>query len=237
MDVTIVKCGGSLLTLPDVDERLLSLLDREHLHPAVVVVGGGSAGDLVRTWDQQFNLGDEHAHQMAIHAMSLTARLLVTRHERFRLIKSIAEIQDQPQHAVSVLNPAAAIVGLEAGRTALPRSWDITSDSIAAWLAGVWRTDRLLLLKSVDLPNAVDSASDVLQNLATLGLVDPAFPEFAAGIRLLSWCNLRGDVRQVQPILHQRDGALNDGVAKNDLPTDSRSQILNRSNTSRDPQE
>jgi aspartokinase-like uncharacterized kinase len=46
---------------------------------------------------------------------------------------------------VSVLLPAA----LMAERDPLPSSWDVTSDSIAAWVAGTAGAERLVLVKPV----------------------------------------------------------------------------------------
>jgi dihydroneopterin aldolase len=50
----------------------------------------------------------------------------------------------------------------------------VTSDSLAAWLAGKLRAPRLLLLKQVDLSRQPVTATA----LAEQGIVDPAFPTF-----------------------------------------------------------
>ncbi len=57
----------------------------------------------------------------------------------------------------------------------LPQSWDLTSDSLAAWLAGKLRAEKLLLIKSVDCPVA-----QAAKELAEAGIVDPLFPHYAA---------------------------------------------------------
>ena len=48
------------------------------------------------------------------------------------------------QGAVPVLAPAAWL----RARDPLPHSWDVTSDSIAAWFAGELQASRLLLVKA-----------------------------------------------------------------------------------------
>jgi len=55
-------------------------------------------------------------------------------------------------------------------------SWDITSDSLAAWLAGRFGVRRLVLVKHGAAPDGPVSAAD----LAARGVVDPAFPRFLA---------------------------------------------------------
>jgi 5-(aminomethyl)-3-furanmethanol phosphate kinase len=58
----------------------------------------------------------------------------------------------------------------------ISESWDVTSDSLAAWLA--WRigATHLVLVKSAPAPDPSLSP----ERLAALGLVDAAFPAYAA---------------------------------------------------------
>jgi dihydroneopterin aldolase len=62
----------------------------------------------------------------------------------------------------------------------IPASWHVTSDSLAAWLAGRLRAARLLLLKQVELSRQPVAVTE----LAERGIVDPAFPQFlkASGV-------------------------------------------------------
>jgi aspartokinase-like uncharacterized kinase len=64
------------------------------------------------------------------------------------------------------------------GRSDIAESWDVTSDSLAAWLAGRLAADCLVLVKSV----AVKAGSTV-SALARQGIVDPALPAFLASAR------------------------------------------------------
>jgi aspartokinase-like uncharacterized kinase len=57
----------------------------------------------------------------------------------------------------------------------LPESWDLTSDSLAAWLARDVGAARLVLVKS-----APTAARTTPTDWAEAGLVDPLFPAYAA---------------------------------------------------------
>jgi dihydroneopterin aldolase len=62
----------------------------------------------------------------------------------------------------------------------IPCSWEVTADSLAAWLAGRLRAERLLLVKHGIPPARRASAQD----LAARGIVDAAFPRFLGMSRL-----------------------------------------------------
>lgn len=80
----------------------------------------------------------------------------------------------------------------------LPHSWDVTSDSIAAWAAAVVGASRLVLLKSVDVPPGCD-----WRTAAANGWVDPYFPRAVAearfGIEAVNFRRWLGSARAAQP--------------------------------------
>jgi hypothetical protein len=126
----VVKLGGSLYSsVPDI-VPLLRSSDR----PLLIVPGGGPFANAVR----QAGLDDETAHWEAIVAMDMYGRYVAS----FGL-----PVTDQlavPDQTVIVL-PGRTL----RERDPLPHSWDVTSDTIAAWVAAELHLD-LLLLKSVD---------------------------------------------------------------------------------------
>ncbi len=184
--IVLFKLGGSLLTLPDLGYRVRAALQqRPHTRP-LLVVGGGAAVDVVREWDRRHHLGDEPAHQLAIRAMSVTAFLAAAILEHARAVASLGEA-----HAVwkdgglPVLLAEPILAALESPADRLPASWDVTSDSIAAWLAPRAGADELVLLKSADLPAGGIGAA------VRSGMVDRYFPKLMAELPRLSWVNLR----------------------------------------------
>jgi aspartokinase-like uncharacterized kinase len=56
----------------------------------------------------------------------------------------------------------------------IPASWDVTSDSLAAWLANQLKAEMLLLVKSVELTGSSITPS----KLSEMGIVDVAFGKF-----------------------------------------------------------
>jgi dihydroneopterin aldolase len=71
---------------------------------------------------------------------------------------------------VPVWSPADMVRGAKD----IPWSWDVTSDSLAAWLAGRLGAKRVLLVKHADLPAGPLRATDLVAD----GILDPAFPRF-----------------------------------------------------------
>lgn len=189
MSPVVIKLGGSLLSLPDLAARFKRVVSRRTDGPFALVVGGGAAADLVREWDRLHRLGDEAAHQLALCAMRLNSELVAGLFPELRPVTNLRELSAETNCGRPVLVDAAAwLTAAEAaGRPAVPRNWDATSDSIAAWLASELSAAELVLLKSVPRPDG-----DVAQAAAD-GLVDAWFPSAAAGVPRISWGNLRSD--------------------------------------------
>ncbi len=126
----VVKLGGSLFDRTDAVIDTIRATGR----PVLIVPGGGRFADHVR----RLNLSDTAAHWMAIAAMEQYGWYIVSHNvPATHAIERPAEM--------TVLLPYCALRRLDP----LPHSWDITSDTIAAWVASNLGTE-LVLLKSVD---------------------------------------------------------------------------------------
>ncbi|MDF1744118.1 MAG: hypothetical protein P1V19_10495 [Gimesia sp.] len=188
MKTVVIKVGGSLFDLPDLSARLSRLLDEfEHAHP-LLICGGGDAANLVRSWDQTFDLSEETAHWLAIQSLILNDRLLCELLPDARIVSSRAEATEVwKEHKIPVLCSYTYLKQTSEAQIApLPTSWDVTSDSIAAWVTLTWPAEELVLLKSVELLR-----ENSLTELAQAGLVDLHFPSFSESLPKLRWCNLR----------------------------------------------
>jgi dihydroneopterin aldolase len=165
--LAVVKLGGSQVR----GGRLREWLDAigAQAGRVVVVPGGGPFADVVRETQREIGFDDVAAHEMAMVAMSQFGRALMSLRPGFELAASIAAIDDTlARGKTPIWSPER--MALE---ERLPANWDITSDSLTAWLAGKLRATRLILVKH---PTSVGGARE----LAKRGIVDPAFPAYLA---------------------------------------------------------
>jgi aspartokinase-like uncharacterized kinase len=177
----VVKLGGSLAGSDDLRFWLEILADAN----VVVVPGGGPFADQVRSAQQRWSFDDRTAHAMALLAMSQYGLML----------SGLCP-------GLGVAGDAAALSAfVESGRSAvwlpdlslandseIPASWGVTSDSLAAWLAGRLNAPNLLLVKSAPVP---DDAS--YSGLAAQGMIDAAFERFSADSHFATWLCHRQD--------------------------------------------
>jgi 5-(aminomethyl)-3-furanmethanol phosphate kinase len=88
------------------------------------------------------------------------------------------------------------------GDPGIAASWDITSDSLAAWLAGKLRARRLVLVKSVAFAGDGVTAA----HLARRGIVDRAFPDYFARCGAEGWCVQDAAYREMAAALEDMRG-------------------------------
>jgi dihydroneopterin aldolase len=127
----------------------------------------------VRAAQPDIGFDDRAAHHMALIAMEQYGRALVGLGNGLVLAGSAAAIHRAVRDGrVPVWAPARMALCAADVRA----SWDMTSDSLAAWLAGKLGAPRVLLVKQ-------GNVSGPLRDLVARGVVDPLFPRFltAAG--------------------------------------------------------
>jgi hypothetical protein len=147
MSVTVLKVGGSQSRHDELPALCAALVDAGQLHPLLVVPGGGDFADGVRRCAERYPLSDTAAHWMAILAMDQYGLLLCDLISGSRPVRSLDETSSVTgEGRVAVLLPHDWL----RGEDPLPHSWDVTSDAIAAWVAGRAGSDRLVLAKDVD---------------------------------------------------------------------------------------
>jgi aspartokinase-like uncharacterized kinase len=144
---TVIKVGGSLSrsrALPDLCQEISRL---GTTHSLLAVPGGGEFADLVRDFYASLHLSETAAHRMAILGMDQYGYLLGELIPGSELVTDLPAARRVAENGrVPVLLPA----NLMAQADPLPHSWQVTSDSIAAWVAGALHASLLVLLKDVD---------------------------------------------------------------------------------------
>ena len=188
--VRVLKLGGSLLTWLGLRDALRAWRQRNPYSLDLLIVGGGKAAEWVREADEIHQLGDDAAHQLAIQAMQLNAQLAESLWpEALALTRLDAIQQDHIPSGFWILQPWPLLTDQEQERygDVLPHSWNVTSDSIAAWVAKAIDAEELVLFKS-SLPADTD-----IRQCAVNAYVDPYFPATAQGVHCIRAVNLRSE--------------------------------------------
>lgn len=142
---TVVKLGGALLGRPEHFEATLAAIGAAAGKRRLLVVpGGGPFADAVREVDRHLHLSDDAAHWMAVLAMDQYAHLVAARLAGGAIVAELGEIAAALDAGkIPVLAPYRWLREADP----LPHSWTVTSDSIAAWVAGQVGARHLVLIK------------------------------------------------------------------------------------------
>lgn len=172
----VLKLGGSLLE----SGRLASVLDivARRKRPVILVPGGGKFADQVRQSQAANGFDDASAHRLAMFAMHQMANVIASRSRHFAPAATKEEIG---MAGVNGLVPIWLPSTLAGADETIPKTWDMTSDSLAAWLAGAVGAKEVALVKSCGVEPAAD-----LEQLTAAGIVDPLFRGYVERLNL-SW--------------------------------------------------
>ncbi len=182
----VVKIGGSLIKeAPKLVDRLIQEFNSENttaferrqsyrsLSISILIIpGGGIFADTVRSANRIFSFGADAAHWMAILGMEQYAYYLQDKSS----VVSTDSIADIPK-GVSILFPYRLLKTEDP----FPHTWDVTSDTIAAWVA---RKVDAMLLKATNVDGIFQEGKLIREISATdyegscVSCIDPALPPF-----------------------------------------------------------
>ncbi|HEX5575902.1 MAG TPA: hypothetical protein VFX42_08525 [Gemmatimonadales bacterium] len=152
--ISVIKIGGGLTAIPDALDQVCATVAEVSLgHRLLVVPGGGPFADSVRDFQGRFALSNDAAHWMALLAMDQYGYVLAE-----KIAGSV--LLDEPGAIAAAVIPGR--VGVLApsrwmrSADVLPHTWDVTSDSIAAFVSGALEAARLILIQPTSTANAVD---------------------------------------------------------------------------------
>jgi 5-(aminomethyl)-3-furanmethanol phosphate kinase len=145
--ITVLKIGGGLAAIPGALDRVCATAGQVARDRKVLVVpGGGPFADRVREFAGTTPLSCDAAHWMAILAMDQYAHVLVERIPGAVLVEEPGAILGTIRQGTAVvLAPSRWMRSADV----LPHAWEVTSDSIAAFVAGAVDAERLVLIKPV----------------------------------------------------------------------------------------
>jgi aspartokinase-like uncharacterized kinase len=148
MTPVVIKIGGGLLGVPGALEAVCTAVGAMGRRESIVVVpGGGPFAETVRELDRGTGLSADAAHWMAILAMDQYAHVLAERIDGAVLLEESGAIAGAlAAGRVVVLAPSRWLRAADP----LPHSWDATSDSAAAFVAGALDASRLVLVKPAE---------------------------------------------------------------------------------------
>lgn len=192
----VVKLGGSLADYPDDLRRWLKALAEAGKGRMVIVPGGSFFADWVREAQKKWGFDDAAAHAMGLRAMEQYGLMLCGMQKDLIPTRTEAEIRKALQeNQVPVWLPVQTLASED-----LPPSWDVTSDSLAAWLTKRLKAEHLVLVKSCVLPNGKVEAAELSKN----GIVDVAFPSLIQGAAFDTWLLGRKDYSGIRSLLFEK---------------------------------
>ena len=187
----ILRLGGSLLNLHDLIERLSAFIQHHQLRRVLIVVGGGAPVDMIRGFHKRHWLSDHQAHWQAIQMMSDNARWLARLDNRLAYA-AVAPVPSKTDSGckITLLDTLTFLTSWGVDNSsrqrqpapteheqsfsvlpALPESWDVSSDSIAVWVARAMNARNVWLLKSCNGPEGPLEVSEI-EKVCSRGPID-----------------------------------------------------------------
>ncbi|MFH1507388.1 MAG: hypothetical protein ABIG46_03025 [Candidatus Omnitrophota bacterium] len=145
----VIKLGGGLLRKKTVLRSICNELNwlKDQGYKIVIVPGGGELSDCVRRIYEEYKSSEEKAHWMAIRAMDINGMLVSELNNKFTCVTSISDCIKKLQNG---LIPIFLSYNLLRKHDILPKSWDVTSDSISLYIAQLIKAKFHILLKDVN---------------------------------------------------------------------------------------
>jgi aspartokinase-like uncharacterized kinase len=183
----VLKIGGSL-SRGDGLRTLCREISRLSEHYSLLVVpGGGDFAEQVREADRRYHIGETAAHCMALLAMDQYGYLLNQLIEGSLLTADLNSARKSAESGRAIILLPSALVIRE---DPLPHSWQVTSDTIAAWVSHRVGIRRLVLLKDVNgllRPDGLIEELTVKQLDEHVGGVDEYLSKFLSSVQLETW--------------------------------------------------
>jgi aspartokinase-like uncharacterized kinase len=185
----VLKLGGSLLGSPELAKWLETIVELSD-GKIIIVPGGGLFANAVREAQQISNINDVVAHQLALLAMDQFGILLAGMSPGLVTASSELEISERGwQHRGIVWLPSKMVLADER----IPKNWQVTSDSLSAWLANKLGVEQLILVKSKSLIPYQKESPSQLQHLVDDEVIDSQLINYIVGKNYQTWVLNKAD--------------------------------------------
>ena len=133
----VVKIGGSLFP-----KYAIELAKRLENTNSVIILGGGEFANLIRRYDDEINFSDEANHWTAIDCMDIIAKLVCDKIDSCKLAYSIEDVEKISDEGFT---PIFVVSQFLRENDPFECSWDVTSDSISAYVAHLLNANLLIV--------------------------------------------------------------------------------------------
>jgi hypothetical protein len=140
----IIKVGGSLLAKGREIVQFLSDYAEKNAVFFIIIPGGGPFVEVIRELSERRAISDDAAHWMAVLAMHQYGFFLAEGKPAIPLVESIEEARDAGH--ICIVLPYNILKADDS----LPHTWDVTSDTIAAFIAHKLGEKRFIKVTDVD---------------------------------------------------------------------------------------
>lgn len=143
----VLKVGGSIAEdISSIANLCQELTVLAEAHRILIVPGGGEFADEVRKFDKVYGLSNTATHKMAILAMDQYGFFLSDITPNSYVSYALEDISTTAKGKLPILLPSQLMFHEDP----LEHSWDVTSDTIAAYIAGLLEAEKLILVTDVD---------------------------------------------------------------------------------------
>lgn len=161
----IFKIGGKILdnskNLINTIAQFTQLFEDEIIKKIILIPGGGTIANFVRNIYREFQFNDDLAHWIGIYSMDYNGLELKRKFPHLQIYKDYEKLQKENK-VISIFLPFKYLKS----KDVLPHIWDVTSDSIAFYLAIKFGLNECFLIKDVD--GIFNSNQNLIKEISTV---------------------------------------------------------------------
>ena len=161
----VFKIGGKILedykNFEFTISQLKKLYEDNTLQKIIIIPGGGSYANFIRSIDKNLVLGDDLTHWMAIFSMNYNGKELNKKFPDLECVDDFEKIQSA-KRIFCIFLPYNYL----RKKDELPHSWEVTSDSIAIYIANKLNLNECYLIKDVEGIN--NKNYEVIKEISTI---------------------------------------------------------------------